>query len=428
MIRLIAVICILLSCSGTKFIKSIEKKLAFNVIQESFIGLSVYDLDEDKFIYRLNDEKKFTPASNAKLLTFLSSLEYLPKNLRSIRYRQTNDSLIIWGTGDPSFLHYRFAKNDSLIQFLKRDSANVYLSRSNDETSRYASGWAWDDYNDYYQAENTSLPIYGNVLTAIKDSLDTLKFYPKTFLVAEDTFLNTKSLMVKRDLNKNIFSFRLKGDTVHKTVETPFIYSDSLLINFFRDSLNKEVKLSNYNNIENSKFLISTERDSLLKEMMAISDNFLAEQLLYMISDQLFDTLSRGRTIGYLKDSLFSKISEQRIKWVDGSGLSRYNLMSPRFFVDLLVYLHNKYPFDLYRDLFARNGKRGTLEKRFNAPNLYLYGKTGTLSNNHNLLGYLETKSGKTICFSFMMNHYLSSTRQMISIMDHIIMDLYHYY
>ena len=416
------------SCSSSVHIKKIEDKLNFDVFKKSFIGLSIYDLDEKEYIYKFNEEKKFTPASNTKLLTFIASLEFLPKVLRSLRYKITNDSLIIWGTGDPSLLHYRLAKNDSVVKFLKSSEKDIFLSYSNDQTNKYGSGWAWDDYNDYYQVESSSLPIYGNVLTSVKDSLDTLLFYPNSFPILEDSLLKTKSLRVKRQIDESIFRFNLKNDTIHKTVETPFIYSDSLLIRLLNDSLNKDILLTDYHNLQDSEFLMSTNRDSLLKEMMTISDNFIAEQLLLMISDQELDSLSSRRARSFIKDSLFKNISNQKFRWVDASGLSRYNLISPKFLTDLLQYLYENYPFEYFNQFLARSAERGTLENRFQNSGISIYAKTGTLSNNHNLLGYFRSKSGKMICFSFMMNHYLSSTRRMIEVMDHLIMDLYHYY
>jgi D-alanyl-D-alanine carboxypeptidase/D-alanyl-D-alanine-endopeptidase (penicillin-binding protein 4) len=57
--------------------------------------------------------------------------------------------------------------------------------------------------------------------------------------------------------------------------------------------------------------------------------------------------------------------------------------------------------------LFPAGGVSGTLENWYPGdPEPYLYAKTGSLGNNHCVSGYLITKSGKTLIFSFMNNHF----------------------
>ena len=159
--------------------------------------------------------------------------------------------------------------------------------------------------------------------------------------------------------------------------------------------------------------------------MLQTSDNFLAEQIIIMASNQLFDTLNTERTINYVQDSLLNFITNKP-RWVDGSGLSRYNLFTPRSYVELLNYFHGNIKQERLFKMLATGGKYGTMHKRFTEfEKPIFYGKTGTLSNNHNLSGYLITKSGKTLIFSFMMNHYRHTTKEMQKEMDKIIVDLY---
>jgi len=95
-------------------------------------------------------------------------------------------------------------------------------------------------------------------------------------------------------------------------------------------------------------------------------------------------------------------------RWVDGSGLSRYNLFTPESFVDVLHKMYIEIPNERLFQFFPAGGVSGTLEDWYPGnPNPYVYAKTGSLGNNHNLSGYLLTKSGKTLIFSFMNNHFM---------------------
>jgi D-alanyl-D-alanine carboxypeptidase/D-alanyl-D-alanine-endopeptidase (penicillin-binding protein 4) len=98
---------------------------------------------------------------------------------------------------------------------------------------------------------------------------------------------------------------------------------------------------------------------------------------------------------------------KQLPRWVDGSGLSRYNLFSPESMVYVLSAMYSEFPKERLLNLFAEGGESGTLTDWYpGIPNPYIYAKTGSLGNNHNISGYLITKSGKTLIFSFMNNHF----------------------
>jgi len=64
----------------------------------------------------------------------------------------------------------------------------------------------------------------------------------------------------------------------------------------------------------------------------------------------------------------------------------------------------------------------------YNAKPPYIYGKTGTLSNNHCLSGFLITKSKKTLIFSMMSNNFVSSSNELRKEMEQIFKMIYERY
>jgi D-alanyl-D-alanine carboxypeptidase/D-alanyl-D-alanine-endopeptidase (penicillin-binding protein 4) len=125
-----------------------------------------------------------------------------------------------------------------------------------------------------------------------------------------------------------------------------------------------------------------------------------------MASSTLSDTLFSQKARAFVLDSLLADL-KQPPRWVDGSGLSRYNLFTPESMVQVLHHLYKEMDRDRLFGFFPAGGVSGTLENWYATDgNPYIYAKTGSLGNNHNLSGYLITKSGKVLIFSFMNNHF----------------------
>jgi D-alanyl-D-alanine carboxypeptidase/D-alanyl-D-alanine-endopeptidase (penicillin-binding protein 4) len=75
--------------------------------------------------------------------------------------------------------------------------------------------------------------------------------------------------------------------------------------------------------------------------------------------------------------------------------------------VYVLTDLYREIPEERLLRLFASGGVSGTVRDWYagdEAP--YVFAKTGTLANNHCLSGYLKTRSGRLLIFSFMHNHF----------------------
>jgi len=168
---------------------------------------------------------------------------------------------------------------------------------------------------------------------------------------------------------------------------------------------------------------LNTPSDSVYKVMMQESDNFLAEQLLLMCSATISDSLSILPALRLMQQSYLSDLPD-KLAWADGSGLSRYNLFTPRSIVAVWKKIYQKVPRERLLPMLATGGVNGTVANWYKAEQPYFFGKTGTLANNHCLSGYLITRSGKTLIFSFMNSHYLASTsdirRNMQSILEYI--------
>jgi D-alanyl-D-alanine carboxypeptidase/D-alanyl-D-alanine-endopeptidase (penicillin-binding protein 4) len=420
---------ILLLLSGSAHAAKIKKRRIRRLFKHSFIvndhftGFSLYDMDAKKTIYELNAEKYFIPASNTKLITFYTCLKILGDSIPAISYIIHNDSLIFWGTGDPAFLHSDL-KGTNGFNFLKNTNKRLFFSTGQYQNEFYGKGWAWDDYNDYYQAEITELPIEDNVAVLYADSgkLKIAPAYLKMYLKCDSTY-KPASFHVQRDLQSNTFAYPAMAVPENYRQQIPWKTSTALTLAMLQDTLKKQVEEIHLPLPAVAKTIYDANADSVYKHMLQPSDNFIAEQLLLVCSSVKFKTLNTDSVIQYSKTHYLNDLPDAPA-WVDGSGLSRLNLFTPRSIVALLCKIADEMNNDsLLHSVMPAGGVVGTIKSAYKTDNgqPFVWAKTGTLTNNHNQSGYLVTRKGKHLAFSFMNNNFARPTAEIRDEMVRII-------
>jgi len=389
-------------------------------------GFALYDLTSKKYLAEYNSDKYFTPASNTKIFTFYTSLKVLGDSATALKYVQRGDSLIFWGMGDPSFLYSRTYYNSSVYNFLVQAEGRLFYSPSNFQTSLLGPGWAWDDYPYNYSAERSPFPMFGN-LTTIEKHFTGFRISPRYFTGHFTVATHPhKREEVIRDLDNNLLTY-FPGKVLNKNWEVPYHYSSDLVADLLSDTLKREVQEINLPVPADAQILKSIPLDSLYRVMMQDSDNFIAEQLLLQCSGILSDTLNPEIAIKYAIDSLFNDLPDEP-SWVDGSGLSRYNLFTPRSVVKLWEKIYQIIPQERLFKLLAVGGQSGTIKNWYKKDVPFIFGKTGTLSNNHSLSGFLITRKGRVLIFSMMNNNYLASTNEVRRRMEKILNTIHEKY
>jgi D-alanyl-D-alanine carboxypeptidase/D-alanyl-D-alanine-endopeptidase (penicillin-binding protein 4) len=116
----------------------------------------------------------------------------------------------------------------------------------------------------------------------------------------------------------------------------------------------------------------------------------------------------------------------QKPNWVDGSGLSRYNLFTPENFTSILHKMYKAYSFERLQNIFPTGGEvGGTLSSNYKNLNGKIFAKTGTLSGQVALSGYLITKKGKTLIFSVLVNNHTTTASNVRKAVEQFIQVLY---
>lgn len=400
--------------------------------ENAFIGFALYDPAKDKMLASHYANKHMTPASNTKLYTFWGTDNWLPETLEAFGWAQNSDSLVFWSTGYPLTLHPDHP-DSTLVNFLKNipSEKDVFYWVRPIEIERYGSGWGWDDFGGYYGAEMSLFPIYGNSVQFIIDNEHrTYTMTPnysgfRVNISDEDS----NRARVYRDEFWNEFEIHFDS-TINKespidTLVRPFRYSDRLFselvgqVSGHKIHLAEEFPIKNLDFIENHQMHSETGvlKDTLFKWMLQPSDNLFAESLLLMSSAAQRDTLSLeiGLEQAEVHQTMVnSPLLNEELIWVDGSGLSRYNMFKPSEMIGVLESIYDQSSEERLFELLPNGGVSGTIEDWYAGENgePFVFAKTGTLSNNHTLSGFIKTKKGKTLIFSIMANHYTCSTNQ----------------
>jgi len=387
---IIVVSVLFFSCTRVQFQKAVRQ----SGLNQMYSGILVEDLETGKVLFEKNASHYFMPASNLKLLTFLVANRYLKEKTPAFVYQENADTLFFWGAGDPSFLHPKFS-NQQLLDFLfAKNQVLVYCEEQ--ALKPLGNGWSWDDFPASYSAEISTLPMYGNLVSGTKNE--------NSWIVSPTIFSNSivyaEGNRLLRDRNEN--RFYLKPQM--KSFQIPFLTSTSLTTALLTDLVKRPINFETRKIPSNTSMVNFTPLDSLLKPMMYYSDNMIAEQLLVQVGTERKLSQQIEEVISFIqKESNESFIKD--IKWVDGSGLSRYNLMRPKDLVGVLKSIYLEIPAQRWQVLLPEAGKTGTLQNvSLSHQNLSIWAKSGSFSNTYNLAGFAKTPKGKWLAFSVMTN------------------------
>ena len=406
---------ILVSCTVNKQIYKQANKILLKdaVINTGHIGISIYEPATDKYWFNYDASKYFVPASNVKLFTLYAGLKYLGDSLAGIKYQKKNNELHIYPTGDPTFLHPDF-KQQTVFNFLKKKSNIFYHSKN--YINALGKGWAWDDYLDYYMVQRSEFPIYGNLIQVNTDS-NTINTIPKNLNLSTSNSIQQNQHSLFRKWNNNDITLDTSLLPKKNNYQVPlFVYLPEI-INFLCDTIKQKIKFIKGNTSEvikkNDSSLVtiySQPTDSLFKPMLYNSDNFFAEQTLLMASDAHLGYMNEEALMDSLLNNDFKDIP-QKPRWVDGSGLSRYNLFSPQSLVYILNKMQKEFGIKRLKTILPTGGE-GTLKNYYQKDSSYIFAKTGSLSNHTAISGYLYSQKGKLLIFSVIANQFQGSTTQ----------------
>jgi len=433
----------LFSCSVQKGLKKTAEKYLLNdaALQDAHTGIGLYDPQKKTWLYNYQGNKYFVPASNTKIMSCYAGMKYLGKELPAMEWVESDTALILYPTGDPTFLHPDYGKHP-VADFIRNTEKPLYISTGDWQSHALGSGWSWDDFSEYYMVERSALPVYGNVIRWYQSA--SRKENPQYAGDTVDVFISSEpevewpvtftppdpkgQFNVSRNRNDNRLTIT-EGKEKSAQREVPFVTEGlSTALTLLKDTLHREIHSFDSTSamhkpvIGERMIIYSQPTDSMLRPMMYRSDNFFAEQTLLMAGKVITGKFNEDEAISKLLQTDL-KDMPQIPRWVDGSGLSRYNLFTPDDFVWILNKMKDEFGMDRIKGIFPHPGS-GTL-RSYNAGDAErIYAKTGTLNGVIALSGFIYTKKNHWLIFSILINNHRQSPQLLRKKMEGFLHDI----
>ena len=399
-------------------------------LNKARLGILI-ETQSGQVIYSRDAERYFVPASNVKLLTTAAALSSLGPNftVRTSVYSQQQNgvtTLQVVGRGDPTLADSQL---NELASQLKTQNINTVSSLLGND-SHFAGpivnpNWEWEDVQAGYGAPTNSLIINTNELG--------LTLYPQAVgqplrIEWDDPSLNrqwqienfSRSVAagqpeyvdIGRDLSRpilRVYGQLISGaapDTASVAVPNPADY----FISRFRQTLGRQgitVAQTGLTTVNPSGSELAAVTSPPLAQWLVRtnrnSKNIYAEAILKSLGGpNAEDATAAGVTA---VETILERlgVNPDLYEIVDGSGLSRHNLATPHAFVDTLQAMARSPHAATYRSSLAVAGASGTLRNRLGG--IRFVGKTGAVSHNASLSGYLDPPNHSPLVMSIIINN-----------------------
>lgn len=426
-----------------------------------------YDNKAQPVLFAQDADKRFLPASNMKLFTSGMVLKVLGPDktfattvLGKIDEKTGLADLWLIGGGDPSFgdegmLNLATQVAGSGVKTIRSITADGTLFQGESYGKRYPDGWTLDDSLWYYGPEISALAFNRNQIDVEivggekSGEAATIKVSPQASVVkvlssvttgAEELRRLGEDDLVKVSVTNSIQSpafLSILGQVAPRqkielglAVPKPNWWAAQELDRQLRargamqpDALSTQtgyqpdarfglpVDLQNYKQLARHE---SPPVSVLLKRLLKNSDNLYAEMMLRAAAVESLKSEERTSDTNYAKrghELIINWLKEngastEGLKFTDGSGLSRYDMVTPRAVAGVLSAAEKLPGGVAFWNALPIAGVDGTMKNRCkdSAAQNNVRAKSGTFSIVSCLSGYVTTKDNQRLSVAILTN------------------------
>jgi len=414
------------------------------ISNSALISVSFKEISTAKVGFQLNPKNPMTPASIQKIVTLLPALDSLGKDyeFKTQLYKNKNNDLYIKLGADPYLTSKDLKSMVKALSGHKISSTKAFfVDDSILDGNEWGEGWQWDDDMNPLMPKFSAYNIDKNLVTVsicptIKGApanISTSVFYPTAFV---NNVVTGDCTQVNLERKNYISPDVINADgTVSRELimPIPVNYPRRYFILRLEENLRNQ-KVSYYGDfnrqklpvgltlVDEVKHPISSAREDILKK----SNNMVAETVFKLAGGKFAKEAGSTASAVEMLREYYKKqgVSTENINIVDGSGVSKNNLVTADFMTEVLLKAQKAEFFEDFKSSMATPGD-GTLTDRM----LYFKGnlraKTGTLTNISAIAGYLTVKSGKTYAFCIMTNDSKSKDGDKKSFEEYVLRNAY---
>lgn len=444
----ISLFCILVAnCVQAFAVTSFEQKMNKLIAEgmpNSTVGIVLQDPKNEQIIYANRGSENFYPASNTKLLTASAALKFfgpdfqyqtgLYANLNKVEQGVLKDNIYLIFRGDPSLTMQDIA---GLMKQLKAKGVNqiqgnIVIDDRSFVAPAYAPGWTWDSIPWYFSAPVTSIIINENKVRLKLNKPEKLYDIIKVEQIDENVPsmpLQSSIMVVTPEEAKNVCqltavvrnnALSLNGcwpldktpTNIELAIDNPRDLAKKVIQQFLPTVGLKLTGDIAFGKTPKDLPLLAVKKSPPLKvllyKVLAESNNIYTESLTKALGKAFGGQGSfQAGTIAI--QEILKKDAEldfTHVNLSDGSGQSRYNLMSPAFISKLLLHMYRDPNFNVFYSALSVGGKQGSLGERFKGKEQVgkVVAKTGTANGTSAISGYITGNSGNVYSFSLMIN------------------------
>lgn len=440
--------------------QDIETTLAQPVLERATWGVVVRSLSTGETLYSLNPHRLLMPASNMKVVTLAAAADRLGWNFSfetrlvavgTIERGVLSGDLVVVGTGDPNLDDWDgqatrlFA---SWAKTLKASGISTINGRIVGDDNAIddnwlGNGWQWDDLDQSFAAGIAALTFNENtvkltiapgpeesaparVSLGSETSGLTIRTSARTSAPSVASSIETRRLAGSRELEvRGTIPLGAPPRSINVAVFNPTIYYVSALrAALVANGIDVRGDAADIDDIsmppvDSGRLILSYYSPALPvlgKTMMKLSQNLFAESFMYATGVEA----ARGVFEGW-------GIPREEILIADGSGLSRYNLVTAEALATILTRVFGD---ERLREPFLASlpiaGRDGSLDNRMKGTPAEgnARAKTGSFTNARALSGYVRSAEGEPLAFSIIANNYNAPARLVDQATDSIVVRL----
>lgn len=430
-------------------------------------SIKIASLDSGRTWFEHHPGRLMSPASNSKLFVTALALDRLGADYRiSTPIRATArpggdgtlpGNLVVCGRGDPSWKTRAAGRPfsalfDPFVRVLtdagvRRIRGDIVADATYFRALPHGAGWAVGDLEEYYGAEISAVSLQQNYTqlrvtpAAVPGGpWDVTLMDPHTGLTVENRGTTTPAGESGQLVSHRLFGERkiyLFGERPAGATAERISVAVPRPADWFATALRAELIARGIAVEGNARSVRWPEREltpephvtlgevtspplaELLADLMKRSDN-LETDLVFAHLGEKFRAANAPawRTSEQSAVRLLDDFLEQHdlraaeVRFEEGSGLSRNNLVSANAIVALLTFMARHREAAAFRDTLPVAGVDGTLRARMRttAAEGNVRAKTGTLRWANNLSGYVTTAGGERVVFSVMLNRAVAPT------------------